>query len=94
MKERKWGVPYGRPVPMVAFTLALLSAVCSHAQSMPVVARAAGVTGQAVLLTPGLAPLVLTAGYILNPGDRIDTRGGGIVARAFRDHAGDGTGAD
>jgi hypothetical protein len=64
---------------MVAFTLALLSAFSSHAQSTPVVARAAGVTGQAVLLTPGMAPLVLTAGYILNPGDRIDTRGGGRV---------------
>ncbi|MGD0772992.1 MAG: FecR family protein [Candidatus Solibacter sp.] len=64
---------------MVAFTLALLSAFSAHAQSTPVVARAAGVTGQAVLVTPGLAPLVLTAGYILNPGDRIDTRGGGRV---------------
>ena len=64
---------------MAAFTLALFSALCSHAQSTGVVARAAGVTGQAVLLSPGLAPLVLTAGYILNPGDRIDTRGGGRV---------------
>jgi len=64
---------------MVAFTCALLSAFSLHAQSTPVVARAAGVTGQAVLLTPGLAPLALTAGYILNPGDRIDTRGGGRV---------------
>ena len=64
---------------MVAFTLALLSAIPSHAQWTPVVARAAGVSGQAVLLTPGLAPLALTAGYILNPGDRIDTRGGGRV---------------
>jgi hypothetical protein len=64
---------------MAALTLALFSALCSHAQSTGVVARAAGVTGQAVLLSPGLAPLVLTAGYILNPGDRIDTRGGGRV---------------
>ena len=64
---------------MVAFTLALFSAFPSYAQSTPVVARASGVTGQAVLLTPGLAPLALTAGYILNPGDRIDTRGGGRV---------------
>ena len=79
MKERKWGVPHGRPVPKVAFALALFSAVSSYAQSTPVVARASGVTGQAVLLTPGLAPLALTAGYILNPGDRIDTRGGGRV---------------
>jgi hypothetical protein len=64
---------------MVAFALALFSVVSSYAQSTPVVARASGVTGQAVLLTPGLAPLALTAGYILNPGDRIDTRGGGRV---------------
>ena len=64
---------------MVAFVVALVSALSSHAQSTAVVARAAGVSGQAVLLTPGLAPLVLTAGYILNPGDRIDTRGGGRV---------------
>ena len=64
---------------MVAFTLALCSAVSSYAQSTPVVARASGVTGQAVLLSPGLAPLALTAGYILNSGDRIDTRGGGRV---------------
>ena len=63
---------------MVALALALLSAFSTHAQSS-VVARAAGVTGTAVLLTPGLAPLALTAGYILNPGDRIDTRGGGRV---------------
>ena len=79
MKERKCGVPYGRPAWIVALTLALLSAFTSHAQSTAVVARAAGVTGQAVLLSPGLAPLVLTPGYILNPGDRIDTRGGGRV---------------
>ena len=46
---------------------------------MSVVARASAVTGQAVLRAPGLAPLVLTPGYILNPGDRIDTRGGGRV---------------
>jgi hypothetical protein len=79
VKERKWRVPYGCPAPIAAFTLALLSALVLHAQSTAVVARAAGVTGQAVLLTPGMAPLALTAGYILNPGDRIDTRGGGRV---------------
>ncbi len=52
---------------------------------MPVVARASGVTGQAVLLTPGLAPLMLTAGSTLNPGDRIDTRGGGRVVIGLSD---------
>ena len=36
-------------------------------------------SGPAVLTSPGLSPLALTAGYILNPGDRVDTRGGGKV---------------
>ena len=49
------------------------------AQSTPVVARAASVTGQALMVTNGSNPFVLTPGYILNPGDRIDTRGGGRV---------------
>ena len=80
MRERKWGVRYGRPAPIIAAALALFSVLSSYAQSTPVVARASGVTGQAVLLSPGMAPLALTAGYILNPGDRIDTRGGGRVA--------------
>ena len=80
LRARKWGVRYGRPAPIVAAALALFSVLSSYAQSTPVVARATGVTGQAVVLTPGLAPLALTAGYILNPGDRIDTRGGGRVA--------------
>jgi hypothetical protein len=59
--------------------IALLSAFSSRAQSTAVVARAAGVTGKAILLSPGSAPLALSAGYILNPGDQIDTRGGGRV---------------
>jgi FecR-like protein len=81
--ERKWGarlgLPGGCPAPIAAFILALFSALLSHAQSTAVVARAVGVTGQAVLLSRGLAPLALTPGYILTPGDRIDTRGGGRV---------------
>ena len=79
MKDRKWGFPRGCPALILVFALALCSAFSSYGQSSPVVARAAGVTGQAILLTPGLAPLALTAGYILSPGDRIDTRGGGRV---------------
>jgi hypothetical protein len=42
------------------------------------VARAASVTGSAVLSNPSSA-VTLTPGYILSPGDRIDTRGGGRV---------------
>ncbi|HMC62804.1 MAG TPA: FecR family protein, partial [Candidatus Solibacter sp.] len=49
------------------------------AQSTSVIARAASVTGQALLVGSGSAPFLLTPGYILNPGDRIDTRGGGRV---------------
>ena len=50
------------------------------AQTAPVIARAAAVTGRAVLSNGTGAPsLALTSGYSLNPGDRIDTRGGGRV---------------
>ncbi len=50
------------------------------AQSGPVVARAASVTGAAVVLHAGSgASFGLSAGFLLNPGDRIDTRGGGRV---------------
>ncbi len=57
----------------------LLIAGAAFGQSTDVVARATGVSGRA-FLTEGTGSLVpLTAGYILNPGDRIDTRGGGRV---------------
>jgi hypothetical protein len=49
------------------------------AQSGPVVARAASVSGPSVLSNATGAVVGLTPGYILNPGDRIDTRGGGRV---------------
>ena len=78
MKDRKWGFPRGCPALILVFALALSSAFLAYGQST-VVARAAGVTGQAILMPHGLAPLALTAGYILTPGDRIDTRGGGRV---------------
>jgi hypothetical protein len=50
------------------------------AQTGPVVARAASVTGPA-LVSSGYSAnaLTLSAGYLLNPGDRVDTRGGGRV---------------
>lgn len=48
------------------------------AQGGPVVARAASVSGPSVL-TNASGAIGLTPGYILNPGDRIDTRGGGQV---------------
>jgi hypothetical protein len=67
---------------VIALGLWLVLIPAVQAQTSPVVARAASVTGRAVLLSgdaPGSLGLVLTPGYILNPGDRIDTRGGGRV---------------
>ena len=62
-------------------SITALALVCAPAaaQPTPVVARAASVSGQALLVTNGSSAFVLTPGYILNPGDRIDTRGGGHV---------------
>lgn len=71
-----------RTPAVIALGLWLVLIPALPAQTSPVVARAASVTGRAVLLsgdTPGSLGLVLTPGYILNPGDRIDTRGGGRV---------------
>ncbi|MCU1234556.1 MAG: hypothetical protein JWP63_2523 [Candidatus Solibacter sp.] len=67
------------PATSAAVVLALLFTSVAAAQSSSVIARASSVTGSAVLTSPGLSPLALTAGFILNPGDRIDTRGGGRV---------------
>jgi hypothetical protein len=79
VKQRKWHGENSRPFTIAVCIVAGLCVSTAFAQSTSVVARAAAVTGQAVLRAPGLAPLALTPGYILNPGDRIDTRGGGRV---------------
>src|SRR6516165_9218155 len=63
----------------LAGALIVLSVHCALAQSGPVVARAASVSGPSVLSNASVAAVGLTPGYILNPGDRIDTRGGGRV---------------
>jgi hypothetical protein len=68
--------------------LGLAAALCFHAsaQSTTVVARASSVSGRALLFNTGVAvPTALTAGYILTPGDRIDTRGGGRVVIELSD---------
>ena len=62
-----------------ALVITFVVSGAARAQSTEVVARAASVTGRAVLLGNGGAPFALTTGYILNPGDRIDTHGGGRV---------------
>ncbi|MBS1859441.1 MAG: FecR domain-containing protein, partial [Acidobacteria bacterium] len=77
MKIPGCGLPIRTPI-FFAFVCSLLAALPVSGQGA-VVARAAGVTGQAVLTSAGAAPLALTPGYILSPGDRIDTRGGGRV---------------
>jgi hypothetical protein len=83
LRPKTPAVQWGRRAPKRAFlqaaALALLVCSAALAQSGPVVARAAGVTGQAILISTGAAPAALTPGFILSPGDRIDTRLGGRV---------------
>ncbi len=79
MNQGKWRGAPSRPFTSAVCIVAVLCVSAAFAQSTSVVARASAVTGQAVLRAPGLAPLALTPGYVLNPGDRIDTRGGGRV---------------
>jgi hypothetical protein len=64
--------------PTVLLLLLAWSAA-AYAQTSPVVARAASVTGRALLYNSNSASFGLSAGAVLNPGDRIDTRGGGRV---------------
>jgi ferric-dicitrate binding protein FerR (iron transport regulator) len=64
---------------VLALSGLFVAAVPAPAQNAAVVARAAEVSGRALLTTGGSAAIALTTGYILNPGDRIDTRGGGRV---------------
>jgi hypothetical protein len=78
---RSGGAPRG-PTGLRAAGLVtglLLVATAAFAQPAEVVARAAGVSGRAFLTGSGGAMVPLTPGYVLNPGDRIDTRGGGRV---------------
>jgi hypothetical protein len=58
------------------FLLAMAST--ASAQSGPVVARAASIAGRPQLSNTTLS-VPLTPGYILSPGDRVDTRGGARV---------------
>ncbi len=60
-------------------TVALLLCGIAAAQTSPIVARAASVTGRAALSSAGAPAFALTSGYLLNPGDLVDTRGGGRV---------------
>jgi hypothetical protein len=69
--------------PRVCASLLLLFfAATAQAQSTTVVARAASVSGRAVLAGTGAS---LSPGYILSPGDRVDTRGGGRVVIELSD---------
>ncbi len=54
-----------------------LLVISTQAQGL-IEARAASVTGRVLLSNGGsVAPFALTRGFALNPGDRLDTRGGG-----------------
>ena len=88
MNQRKWRGVQPCPFTIAVYIVAGVCTSAAFAQSTSVIARASAVTGQAVLRAPGLAPLVLTPGYILNPGDRIDTRGGGRVVVDLSDGVG------
>ena len=79
MKHEARANTNARKCAVLALGVALVFSGAAAAQSTAVVARAASVTGQALLVGNGTAPFLLTPGYILNPGDRIDTRGGGRV---------------
>ena len=70
----------GRLQLAAIMVVAGLCTLVSHlaAQSGAVVARAASVTGAAVVSGSG-GLFSLTAGFQLNPGDRVDTRNGGRV---------------
>jgi FecR protein len=63
-----------------AFGVLLASLSPLSAQTGPVVARAASVTGPALVYSGAAAStFALSAGFLLNPGDQVDTRGGGRV---------------
>lgn len=67
-------------IAVTALSIALGGASRLMAQNGPVVARTASVAGEAVAVTGGSAgPFRLVPGFVLNPGDRVDTRGGGRV---------------
>lgn len=74
---------------IVVFLAAVLTAwlVCLPvaAQNSSVVARASSVTGRAQISSGTVPQMKLTRGYVLNPGDRVDTRGGGRVVIELSD---------
>ena len=68
------------PMALVLFAGAL------GAQSVVTDARATSVTGHAMVSNGnGVTPFALTRGFGLNPGDRVDTRGGGQVVIELND---------
>lgn len=71
--------PWARSAASVAALCIILSAHSRLlAQNGPLAARAASVTGSAVVSGPA-GSFALSSGFQLNPGDRVDTRSGGRV---------------
>jgi ferric-dicitrate binding protein FerR (iron transport regulator) len=69
---------------LAALSAALVAGVAAEAST--IVARAAGVTGRVLLSSANGTPaFALTRGYTLNPGDRVDTRGGGRLVIGLND---------
>jgi hypothetical protein len=76
-------IPRFRTAPVLAAALAAVfftACVPLAAQSGDISARTASVTGFAIVYSADSGnTFALTPGFLLNPGDRIDTRGGGRV---------------
>ncbi len=64
---------------------AVLACLPLTAQNLPIVARASSVTGRVLISGSAAQPLPLTRGYVLSPGERVDTRGGGRVVIELTD---------
>lgn len=68
-----------RFVPRALAATLLLFCIIATAQTSPIIARAVSVNGPVALSSAGGPAFALTGGYPLNPGDLVDTRGGGRV---------------
>lgn len=79
MRTSLGGKPFGAQIVRAVLYL-LIVAVSGRLQAQNLaIARVTSVTGTALLSMAGAPQFALSRGYVLNPGDAIDTRGGGRV---------------
>src|ERR1035437_4078912 len=79
-RGERHGTSHAAGRSVVLLCIALVASQHLGAQASPVVARAASVTGTALVFSGGSAnSFTISPGFVLNPGDRIDTRSGGRV---------------